>query len=221
MAGHASLPPLWGHHSRHCQHKLFKDASYEPQKNKIEWLSDFIYFSSLAYRCKAYTEKHEAAPQQSVPMTTNLVVQNLNTVKRSIATLDFKIQSLSNAIAQLGSISHVESNSDDHRLQPPSYASVVSVDMVKSAISGVFHEQHKVHTARLRVAVYGFLEEGKDAEQLFEMLDNLSCRCDVTRQSQIGRPSNRNNKSIRPLKVEFKSVSNTSSLLSRANHPTR
>ena len=121
-----------------CQHKLFMDTGYEPLKNKIDWLSDFIYFSSLAYRCKACTEKHEAAPQRSVPMTINLIAQDLNAVKQSIATLDTKIQSLSNAIAQLGSISHVESNFDDHRLQPPSYASVVSVDMVKSAVSEVF-----------------------------------------------------------------------------------
>ena len=170
----------------------------------------------MAYHCKACTEKHEAAPQQSVPMTTNLA-QDLNAVKQSIATLDTKIPSFSNAIAQLGSINHVESNSGDHRPQPPSYASVVSVDMVKYAVSEVLREQHKVDTARLSVAVYGFPEEGKDVEQLFKMFDNLSCRCDVTRHSQIGHPSNRNSKSIRPIKVEFKSVSDTSSILSRAN----
>ena len=49
------------------------------------------------------------------------------------------------------------------------------------------------------------------------MFDYLSCGCDVTRHSQIGRPSNRNSKSIRSFKVEFKSVSVTSSILSRAN----
>ena len=200
-----------------CQHKLFRDAGYEPLINKIDWLSDFIYFSSLAYRCKACTEKHDAVPQQSIPMTTNLVAQDLNTVKQSIATLDTKIQSLSKTIAQLGSISHVESNSDDHRPQPPSsYASVVSVNMVKSAVSEVFREQHKVDTARLSVAIYGFPEKRKDAEQLFEMFDYLSCKCDVTRHSRIGRPSNGNSKSIRHIKVDFKSVSDTSSILSRA-----
>ena len=89
--------------------------------------------------------------------------------------------------------------------------------MVKSAVSEVFREQHKVDTARLSVVVYGFLEEGKDSEQLFEMFNYLSCRCDVIRHSRIGRSSNRNSKAIRPIKVEFKSASDTSSVLSRAN----
>ena len=95
-----------------CQYKLFRGPDYEPLKNKIDWLSDFIYFSSLAYRCKACTETHEAAPQPSVPMTTNLVAQDLNAFKQSIATLDTSFSY--NAIALLGSISHVESNSGNH-----------------------------------------------------------------------------------------------------------
>ena len=94
-------------------------------------------------------------------MTTDLVAQDFNVVEQSITTLDTKFQSLSNAIAQLGSISHVESNSGDHHPQPISYASVVSVDMVKSAVSKVCREQHKVDTTRLSVAVYGFPRKGR------------------------------------------------------------
>lgn len=40
-----------------CQYKLLKDAGNDANKIKVEWLSDFIEFTSLAYRCKPCLQK--------------------------------------------------------------------------------------------------------------------------------------------------------------------
>ena len=50
------------------------------------------------------------------------------------------------------------------------------------------------------------------------MLDFLGCRCDFTRSSRIGRSSHQSDARARPLKLELRTASDASNILSRAKH---
>lgn len=207
-----------------CQYKLFKEAGNEVLKNKLDWLAEYINFAALAYRCKACMKiKNETCTQ--VPMTTSdansEVSQEIVAVKQLIANLDSKIQTLHNAVNQLGLASHEAPISDGQPRQghPPSYAAAVSADIVKSAVSEAIREQQKASTDRSSIVVYGFPEEENDNAQLLEMFDFMGARCDVIRHSRIGRSPHQSNKSsTRPIRVELRSASNASIILSRAKH---
>ena len=197
-----------------CQHKLFKDAGYQALKG-LENLAEFLQFSALAYRCKACLDKHATVSQDgaTVPMVKT---QDIIAMKESITTLDTKIQSLSNTIAQLGALGHVLVAADGQFTQPPTYATVASANIVKSAVSEAIREQQKANVDKSSVVFYGFPEEGDDNTQLRDMIDYLGCRCDVTRHSRIGHPHQ--SKSARPIKIEFKSFNDASVVLSKAKH---
>ena len=191
---------------------MYKDAGYEAQKNKMDWLAEYIGFAALAYRCKVCVEKYGTCTQVSMATseTNSDVSQEIVAVTQSIASLDSKIQALHTAINQLGPANRVASTSADQSQQvcPPSYAAVVSADMVKNAVSAAIQEQQKASTDKSSIAVFGFPEEGNDYAQLLDMFDFLDARCDIIRQSRLGRLSQRSGGSnARPIKVELRSVS--------------
>ena len=204
-----------------CQYKLYKDAGYEALKNKMDWLAEYIGFAALAYRCKVCVEKYGTCTQVSMATseTNSDVSQEIVAVTQSIASLDSKIQALHTAINQLGPANRVASTSADQSQQvcPPSYAAVVSADMVKNAVSAAIQEQQKASTDKSSIAVFGFPKEGNDYAQLLDMFDFLDARCDIIRQSRLGRLSQRSGDSnARPIKVELRSVNDAVIILARA-----
>ena len=180
----------------------------------MDWLAEFIQFTSLVFRCKACLKKTETVPQEPLKSDD----QKLDEVKLSIASLDNKLQSLQDAVAKLCSNDTSMANEQSKQHQPTTYAQAVSADFVKSAVSEAIREQQKVITEKSNVVVYGFPEEGHDDAQLHEMLDFLECRCDFTRSSRLGRSSYQGGATARPLKLELRSANDASNILSRAKH---
>ena len=71
----------------------------------------------------------------TVSSPSTKVIQDVNAVKQSIATLDTKIQALHDVITQLASVKHRVSASCDmpnqiQVIQPPTYSLVVSADVM-------------------------------------------------------------------------------------------
>ncbi len=196
-----------------CQCKLFKEAGNEGVK-KIDWLAEFIQFTTLAYRCKACAENSATVP----PSITNSVTKvdlEIIAVKNSIASLDNKIQCIHDFITKQSSSGAITSDSQPEQRHPPTYAQAVSADIVKSAVSEAMREQQKAITNKSSIVIYGFPEEGKDIAQLQEMLDFLNCQCDVTRSTRVGREYNGK---VRPIKMELRTSSDASIILSRAKY---
>ncbi len=208
-----------------CQYKLFKDAGNDALKNKLDWLSEYIRFAALAYRCKACKEKFETAPTDATPLPRAQISEEMDAVKQSIASLDIKIEALHKVVVQLGPTNcdiAAPNSKHMHRQVSPTYAAAVSADLVKTAVSEAIREQQKASTARASVVVYGFPEEGKDNVQLLDMFDFINCRCDIVRHTRIGRdPRQSKTSSIRPVRVELRSISDTNLVLSRAKHLRR
>jgi len=130
------------------------------------------------------------------------------------------MQSLQNAVAELKPTCFEipASGNLPKQCHPQTYATAVSADILKNAVSEALKEQHKLNADRSSVVVYGFPEEGNDIPQLRDMLDFLGCRIDIIRSSRVGRSHHQTgNSSARPIKVELRSVSDVSIILSRAN----
>ena len=197
-----------------CQCKLFKDAGNEALRNKVDWLAEFIKFTSLAFCCKACVGKKETVPQELLKSDE----QKLDEVKLSIVSLDNKLQSLQDAVAKLSSSDTSTSNDQSKQRHPPTYAQAVSADLVKSAVSEAMREHQKVNAEKSSVVVYGFPEEGHDDAQLHDMLDFLGCRGDFTRSSRMGRSSYQGGATARPLKLELRTANDASNILSRAKY---
>mgnify|MGYP000414472773 CR=1 FL=1 len=79
-------------------------------------------------------------------------------------------------------------------------------------------EQQKANIIRACIAIYGFPEEGNDFVQLQDMFVFLGCPCDIMRSSRIGRPPQRDGDKARPIKVELRSASDATAIISRAKY---
>ena len=162
-------------------------------------------------------EKKEVVSAES---SVTMVSQDIAIVKQSIVALDTKLQLLHNAILQLQPCNDIASTDGDQpkHHQPLSYAAVVSSDVVKNSVSAAFREHQKVNVDQSCIAVYGFPDEGNDYEQLLDMFSYLNCRCDIVRHSRLGVYSSKSISHVRPIKIELRSASEASTLISRAKY---
>ena len=149
----------------------------------------------------------------------------MDSILKSIGDLSKKHSSLQEVICDGGS--HITAdptstqpvNVPTKEMKPPSYADVVSADMVKSVVSQVLHEQRRVDADGSTIAIYGFPEEGNDYEEIMHMFAFLRCRCDIIHQSRIGYAANRSKESKkRPIKVQLKLSGDAKLILSNAKY---
>ena len=87
---------------------------------------------------------------------------------------------------------------------------------VQTAVSLSVKEQQTTDRAKSFVVVYGFPEDGDDHRELLRMLDYLQCHWIVISHTRIGYVANHHTKAARrprPIKVEFKSPYDISSIL--------
>jgi hypothetical protein len=105
-----------------CIYKQFKDAGKEALKNREGWLADFILFSNLAYRCKVCQTNHETVPHVSTDTTNSALLE----VGKRIDLLRKEIDAKLDTIIK---------TTDKEHFNPPSYAEVVTTNIVKSAVS--------------------------------------------------------------------------------------
>jgi hypothetical protein len=97
---------------------------------------------------------------------------------------------------------------------PPSYAAVVSADVVRDVVSKTIREQQKVNTDNCCLVVHGFPEEGNDYHQLMDMFDFLGAR--VTLFVIQDRLPQQQQQRRTPHKVELSFASDASEILKRA-----
>jgi hypothetical protein len=87
-----------------CLLKQFKEINGgEPLKNKVDWLNEFIKFSSLTYCCKSCFGKQNKRHTDDTASAAGRddllgMEQNITTMKQSIAELDIKISGIVNSI---------------------------------------------------------------------------------------------------------------------------
>ena len=182
-----------------CLHKLFKDANNDPLKNKLDWLAEFIKFSSLAYQCKSCLEKHGAVPKNldsltaengNVLLSINESVRKLNNQindiqsKISDITLSLKQSEIDNSILSgkdNDNCIHIESeknslpssvinNAADTQ---KSYAEIVKGDlanMVKFAVSASINEQKLDEVISRSIVIFGLKESNQDKHTVQSLL---------------------------------------------------
>ena len=99
----------------------------------------------------------------------------------------------------------------------PPHADIVASNMVKTVVNQTVMEQCKIASCNSCLVVYGFPEEGNDYDELVDMFDYLSCHCEIVRHQRM-RYAARCNSAGRPIKVELRSTSAITFILSHAKY---
>lgn len=189
-----------------CLHKQFKDANNEPLKNKIDWLSDFIKYASLVYRCKACTDKSKVVHQVATTEITNIAGQ-ISDVKQSIEDLKNKMALFT------ASICSTKSDIGATALKP-TYAQVLSSQDIAIAVETAITKSRKKEQQSTCVVMYGMYEYDNDWGDVADIFQLISCHARPLTLTRIGNATRSN---ARPLKIELSSLSDTKDVLSCAN----
>jgi len=231
-----------------CLLKKFKDGGNDvPLKNKQEWLLEFIKSASLAYHCEACLNgpAPEVKDVSSSSISMNTVSNSkpsskelesepavvLNDLRCEITSVSRRVdemqRSIHNQLQQLMDAStgllhaSTDQTGNSHSVNSTTYASVLSKSVsetIKSAIVENIEYQKKADIDKKSIAVYGFPEDGKDYDDLHDLLAYLHCHGDIVQHMRIGRAAGQGKTNTgRPLKVILRLASDCDYVLSRVN----
>ena len=199
-----------------CSLKLFKEATNEPLKNKIDWLQEFITFSSLIYQCKACTEKLKTVPTSVIDANTK-VNDDIFNIKQSIATLDGKISSILSSISLCNGGS--QSSTTSTSTSVPTFAEVTSADIanvVQRDVSHSLRSKTDDDLANSSIIIFGLPESNNDLTKVRRLLeDDIQSVVRVQRIGKFSKPTQqvtdadkarKSSSTIRPLRVQLKQV---------------
>ena len=208
-----------------CLQHQFKSAGGLAQKYSCssEWLLAFINQCDLRYVCQpCRTNTIKSSDLFTSTSSGNTrdkgevqIVNINNDIKKMHTDLLNKLQSVQQDVsALLSNRATNESTFINSTLQPPkqpTFADVVSTDVMKSVVSLTLKEQQKIMIDGSSIAVYGFPEEGDDYNELKKMFDYLGGNWDIVRHVRIGNPAS--DTKDRTIKVQFRTPNIVSQIL--------
>ena len=190
-------------------------------KNSLDWVKGFIEFTGLRYVCSACKLSDSAGISNisSAAKISPSEVKFSTSMELTINNLVARVEEISNKISVLNTlpISATTTAADASQPKatspsPPSYADIVSSDIVKQAVSQAFKDQRKAAAEDCSVIIFGLEESTNDADKVRDLLqcdDYSDYIIQVHRigKANLSRDSTTKTKKCRPIKVQLKSTS--------------